>query len=64
MKHNPILRGAMSSMHGRKSGMDDREVLLLSTVLITDILFTTRSMHLSLFLCSLLVEISFKGEGL
>jgi hypothetical protein len=28
MKHNPILQSAMSSMHGRKSGMGDWEVFL------------------------------------
>jgi hypothetical protein len=27
VKHNPILQGAWSSMHGRKSGIDDQEVL-------------------------------------
>jgi hypothetical protein len=38
MKHNLIQQGAMSPTHGRKSGMDDREVLLLSTVPISFLL--------------------------
>jgi hypothetical protein len=67
VKHNPILQGAMSSMHGRKSGMDNREGLLLSTILIPDILLATQSMHHSLFLVpppsKSQDEISFKGEG-
>jgi hypothetical protein len=50
VKYNLILQGAMSSMHGRKSGMDDPEDLPLSTVPIPDNLLTTRSMHRSSFL--------------
>jgi hypothetical protein len=65
VKHNLILQGAM---HGRKSGMDDREVLLLSTVPIPDILLATQSMHLSSFLVlppsKSQDEISFRGGGL
>jgi hypothetical protein len=49
VKHNPILQGVMSSMHGRKSGMDDWEDLPLSTILIPDTLLATRSMHHSSF---------------
>jgi hypothetical protein len=41
VKHNSILQGAMSSMHGRKSGMDNYEDLLLSIVPIPDILLAT-----------------------
>jgi hypothetical protein len=50
VKHNLILQGAMSSMHGRKSGMDDQEDLPLSAALIPDILLATRLMHRSSFL--------------
>jgi hypothetical protein len=50
MKHNPILHGEMSPMHRRESYMRDREVFLLSTVLIPDILLLIRSMHHSSFL--------------
>jgi hypothetical protein len=68
VKHNLILQGAMSSMHGRKSDIDDREDILLSTVLIPNILLATRSMHHSSFLVPPLSksrdEISFKGGGL
>jgi hypothetical protein len=68
VKYNLILQGAMSSMHGRKSGMDDREDLPLSTVPISDNLLTTRSMHRSSFLVPPFSksrdEISFKGGGL
>jgi hypothetical protein len=66
MKHNLILQCATSFMHRRKSGMDDREVLLLSTVLIPDILLATQSMHLSLSLCPLLnlrMRFLLRGEG-
>jgi hypothetical protein len=38
MKQNLILQGAMSPTHRRKSGMDDQEVLLLSTVSISFLL--------------------------
>jgi hypothetical protein len=66
VKHNPILQGAMLSMHGRKSGMDDREHLL-SSVPIPEILLATRSMYRSSFLVpspsKSRDEISFKGEG-
>jgi hypothetical protein len=42
MKHNPSLHGAMSFRHERKSGRDDWEVLLFSTVSIPDILLATQ----------------------
>jgi hypothetical protein len=68
VKHNPILQGAMLSMPGRKSGMDDGEHLLLSTVPIPDILLATRSMHHSSFFVPPASKsqdkISFKGGGL
>jgi hypothetical protein len=67
VKHNPILQGAMSSMHGRKSGMGDREDPLLSTVLIPNILLTTQLMHRLSFLVlppsKSQDKIFFKGEG-
>jgi hypothetical protein len=66
VKHNPILQGAGSSMHGRKSSIDDQEVLL-STVLIPDILLATESMHRSSFHApppsKSRDEIFFKGGG-
>jgi hypothetical protein len=66
VKHNTILQGAMSSMHGRKNGMDDREDLL-STVPIPDILLATRSMHHSSILVPLLLNLQMRfllrGEG-
>jgi hypothetical protein len=46
----------MSSMHGRKNDMDDREDLL-STVPIPDILLATRSMHHSSILVPLLLNL-------
>jgi hypothetical protein len=68
VKHNLILQGVMSSMHGKESGMDDREDLLLSIVLILDILLATRSIHRPSFLMpppsKSQNEISFKGGGL
>jgi hypothetical protein len=66
VKHNLILKGVISSMHGRKSGMDDREDLLLSTVPISDILIATQSMHCSSFLVPLLnlgTRFLLRGEG-
>jgi hypothetical protein len=65
MKHNLILQGAMSHTHGRKSGMDDQEVLLLSIVLISFLLHSQCIFHR--LLCPLLRkswdEISFRGGG-
>jgi hypothetical protein len=66
MKHNLILQGMMSPTHGRKSGMGDREVFLLSTVPLS---FLIRGQWVShRFLCPVLRksqnEISFKGGGL
>jgi hypothetical protein len=67
VNHNPILQAVILSMHGRKSGMDDREDLL-STILKPDILLATRSTHRSSFLVpppsKSRDEISFKGGGL
>jgi hypothetical protein len=66
VKHNPILQGTRPSMHGRKSGKDNQEVLLLSTVPILDILLATGPMHHSSFLApapsKCWDEIFFKGE--
>jgi hypothetical protein len=66
VKHNPILQGVISSMQRRKSDMDDREDLLLSTVLIPDIILATRSVHHSSFLVppqsKSQDKISFKGR--
>jgi hypothetical protein len=59
VKHNPIRQGAMSSIHGKKSGVDDREDPFFSTVLIPDILLATRSVHRS----SLLVPPSSKSRN-
>jgi hypothetical protein len=47
-------------MHGRESGMDDREDLLLSTVPITDILLATQSMYHSSFLVPLLLNLGMR----
>jgi hypothetical protein len=62
MKRNPILQGMMSPMHGRKSGMGDQEVFLLSTVPLSLICDQCIFHH---FLCPLLHksqdEVSFKG---
>jgi hypothetical protein len=62
MKRNPILQGTMSPMHGRKSGMGDQEVFLLSTILLSLIRDQCVFHH---FLCPLLRksqdEVSFKG---
>jgi hypothetical protein len=54
MKHNPIRQGAMSPTHGRKSGMDDREVPLLSTIPISFLLPSQCIFHH--FLCPLLCK--------
>jgi hypothetical protein len=66
MKHNPILQGTMSPTHGRKSGMGDREVFLLSSVPLSFLIRGQCVFHR--FLCPLLRksldEISSKGGGL
>jgi hypothetical protein len=65
IKHNPILQGAMSPMHRRKSGMGDLEVFLLSTVLLSFLIHG--QCVFQYFFCPLLQksrdEISFKGGG-
>jgi hypothetical protein len=67
MKHNPILQGAISLMHRRKSCKGNREVFLLSTVPMSSFLRGQCIFHH--FLCSPSShksqdDISFKGEGL
>jgi hypothetical protein len=61
-----ILQGAMSPTHERKSGMGDREVFLLSTILLSFLLRGQYILHhfLCLLLCKYWDEISFKGGGL
>jgi hypothetical protein len=67
MNHDPILQGAMPSMHGRKSGIDDSEDILLLIILIPDILLAIRSMLRLSFLVPLILNLGtrflLKGEG-
>jgi hypothetical protein len=66
MKHSPILHGTMSPTHGRKSGMGDREVFLLSTIPLSFLIHSQCVFYRFLYphLHKSWDEISFKRGGL
>jgi hypothetical protein len=65
MKYNPILQGAMSPTHRRKSCMRDWEVFLIPIIPISSFLRCQCIFHRFLcpFLCKSRDEIFLKGEG-